>query len=461
MRELAKRMQGTENISSATRVVSSVSPSQLVIRIKPEVANELGLREGQTVRSAVSEDGKSIQLFRESSSKTLSMPLGAFRGQDIQLRLVKTSQGLTLQSGNIAQNSVQVESQNTQNTNNYHAQNAKWAQLLSQNPSFQQAAILQSGAGLLTAFLKRGVKLGKNAEVLSGLRLEEVSAKSIKAAFDFSGVLGKFKNKRAGSRSESGTIVDLLNELKSLVSQEESQATLVEDIEASIRYLSNSKLKSLINEKKGLQSYQFFIPLRGLPSVEVRINELSQMSRHSGNDELNPPLIQPQLSFTYEDPRLTLTEKAQDAGSFGGESEGAVKGEADQAESGENNEKDSSDSPEEDLKPPNGDIEREETQNSSKTNSLKGDWSLDLDWHLDEGDSISIHAISRKNQALALTFWISSKQTMSLAREHQGRLLSQISSLSFGSATCQLIEGLRPANHISPLGEKSSFLVET
>ena len=460
MRELAKRMQGTENISSATRVVSSVSPSQLVIRIKPEVANELGLREGQTVRSAVSEDGKSIQLFRESSSKTLSMPLGAFRGQDIQLRLVKTSQGLTLQSGNIAQNSVQVESQNTQNTNNYHAQNAKWAQLLSQNPSFQQAAILQSGAGLLTAFLKRGVKLGKNAEVLSGLKLEEVSAKSIKAAFDFSGVLGKFKNKRAGSRSESGTIVDLLNELKSLVSQEESQATLVEDIEASIRYLSNSKLKSLINEKKGLQSYQFFIPLRGLPSVEVRINELSQMSKHSGDDELNPPLIQPQLSFTYEDPRLTLTEKAQDAGSFGGESEGAVKGEADQAESGENNEKDSSDSPEEDLKPPNGDIERE-TQNSGKTNSLKSDWSLDLDWHLDEGDSISIHAISRKNQALALTFWISSKQTMSIAREHQGRLLSQISSLSFGSATCQLIEGLRPANHISPLGEKSSFLVET
>ena len=182
IRKLAKRMQGTENISSATRVVSSVSPSQLVIRIKPEVANELGLREGQTVRSAVSEDGKSIQLFRESSSKTLSMPLGAFRGQDIQLRLVKTSQGLTLQSSNVAQNSTQVESQSTQNANNYHAKNAKWAQLISQNPSFQQAAILQSGAGLLTAFLKRGLKLGKNAEVLSGLRLEEVSAKSIKAA---------------------------------------------------------------------------------------------------------------------------------------------------------------------------------------------------------------------------------------------------------------------------------------
>ncbi len=455
-------MQGTENISSATRVVSSVSPSQLVIRIKPEVANELGLREGQTVRSAVSEDGKSIQLFSESSSKTLSMPLGAFRGKDIQLRLVKTSQGLTLQSGNIAQNSAQVESQSAQNANNHHAQNAKWAQLLSQNPSFQQAAILQSGAGLLTAFLKRGLKLGKNAEVLSGLRLEEVSAKSIKAAFDFSGVLGKFQNKRAGSRSESGTIVSLLNELKSLESQEENQSTLVEDIEASIRYLSNSKLKSLINKQKGLQSFQFFIPLRGLPSVEVKINELSQMSRPSGNDEPNPPLIQPQSSFTYEDPRVTLTEKAQDAYSFGGESEGAVKGDTDQSESGENNnEKDSADGPEKDLESTNDDAEREETQNSGKTYSLKGDWSLDLEWHLDEGDSISIHAISRKNQALALTFWISSKQTMSLAREYQGRLLSQISSLSFGSATCQLIEGVRPANHISPLGEKSSFLVET
>ena len=454
-------MQGTENISSATRVVSSVSPSQLVIRIKPEVANELGLREGQTVRSAVSEDGKSIQLFRESSSKTLSMPLGTFRGQDIQLRLVQASQGLTLQSGNIAQNSAQVDSQSPQNANIYHAQNAKWTQLLSQNPSFKQAALLQSGAGLLTAFLKRGLKLGKNAAVLSGLRLEEVSAKTIKAAFDFSGVLGKFQNKRAGLHSESETILSLLNELKSLESQEESQATLIEDIEASIRYLSNSKLRSLINKQKGLQSFQFFIPLRGLPSVEVKINELSEMSRPSGNDESNPPLIQPQSAFTYEDPRLTLTEKAQDADSFGGESEGAVKGETDQAESGENSEKDSTDSPEEDLEPPNDDAEREETQNSGKTYSLKGDWSLDLDWHLDEGDSISIHAISRKNQALALTFWISSKQTMSLARENQGRLLSQISSLSFGSATCQLIEGVRPSSHISPLGEKSSFLVET
>ena len=171
------------------------------------------------------------------------MPLGAFRGQDIQLRLVKTSQGLTLQSGNIALHSAQVESQSTQNTNTYHPQNAKWTQLLSQNPSFQQAAILQSGTGLLTAFLKRGVKLGKNAEVLSGLRLEEVSANQSKLHFDFGGVLGKFKNKRAGSRSESGTIVNLLNELKSLVSQEESQATLVEDIEASDSISSNNKLK--------------------------------------------------------------------------------------------------------------------------------------------------------------------------------------------------------------------------
>ena len=156
-----------------------------------------------------------------------------------------------------------------------------------------------------------------------------------------------------------------------------------------------------------------------------------------------------------------MTEKAQDADSFGGESEGAVKDETDQAESGENNDKDSTESPEEDQESPDDDAEREETQNSGKTHSLKGDWSLDLDWHLDEGDSISIHAISRKNQALALTFWISSKQTMSLARDHQGRLLSQISLLSFGSATCQLIEGVRPASHISSLGEKSSFLVET
>ena len=55
-----------------------------------------------------------------------------------------------------------------------------------------------------------------------------------------------------------------------------------------------------------------------------------------------------------------------------GESEGSVKGETDQSESGENNEKDSTDGPEKDLESPNDDAEREETQNSGKTYSLKG-----------------------------------------------------------------------------------------
>ena len=454
-------MQGTEHISSAARVISSISPSQLVIRIKPEVANELGLREGQTVRSAVSEDGKSIQLFGETSSKTLSIPLGALKGQNIQFRLAQTPQGLMLQSGKIAENADHFDSLSAQKRTGHAADNAKWVQLLSQNPTLQQAALLHSGASLLKAFLKKGFNLGKNADVLSGLKLEDLSAKSIKAAFDFSGVLGKLQNKRAGSRSESRSLVNLLNDLKATESQEDSPSTLVEDIEASIRYLSNSKLKSLINKQKGLQSFQFFIPLQGLPSVEVKINELNEIFGKSLKDEPTPSLMQSQSSFTYEDPRLMATEKAQYADSFGRESDGVLKGEADQAENGENNEQESSDSLDRESESSNDEAEREEKYNSHNMLTVKGDWSLDLDWHLDEGDSISIHAISRKKKALALTFWISSEQTMSLAREHQGRLLSQISSLSFGSATCQFIEGVRPASQISSQGNKSSFSVET
>ena len=451
-------MQGTEHISSAVRVISSISPSQLVIRIKPEVANELGLREGQTVRSAVSEDGKSIQLFGETSSKTLPIPLGALKGQNIQFRLAQTPQGLMLQSGKIAENADHLSAQKR---TGHVADNAKWVQLLSQNPSLQQAALLHSGASLLKAFLKKGFNLGKNADVLSGLKREDLSAKSIKAAFDFSGVLGKLQNKRAGSRSESRSLVNLLNDLKAIESQEDSPSTLVEDIEASIRYLSNSKLKSLINKQQGLQSFQFFIPLQGLPSVEVKINELNEIFRKSVKDEPTPSSMQSQSSFTYEDPRLMTTERAQHVDSFGRESDGALKGEADQAENGENNEQESSDSLDRESESSNDEAEREEKYNSHNMLTVKGDWSLDLDWHLDEGDSISIHAISRKKKALALTFWISSEQTMSLAKEHQGRLLSQISSLSFGSATCQFIEGVRPANHISSQGDKSSFSVET
>ena len=138
--------------------------------------------------------------------------------------------------------------------------------------------------------------------------------------------------------------MNLLNDLKAIESQEDSPSTLVEDIEASIRYLSNSKLKSLINKQQGLQSFQFFIPLQGLPSVEVKINELNEIFRKSVKDEPTPSSMQSQSSFTYEDPRLMTTERAQHADSFGRESDGALKGEADQAENGENNEQESSDS---------------------------------------------------------------------------------------------------------------------
>ena len=52
-------MYGLENISSIMRLVSADVPDQLMIKVLPSVARDLGLKEGQIIQGTISE--KEIQ----------------------------------------------------------------------------------------------------------------------------------------------------------------------------------------------------------------------------------------------------------------------------------------------------------------------------------------------------------------------------------------------------------------
>ena len=64
-------MYGPENINLLSRAPSADLPDQLMIKISPSISKELGLREGQTVRGAVSENGQSITLGKEQMPKAI------------------------------------------------------------------------------------------------------------------------------------------------------------------------------------------------------------------------------------------------------------------------------------------------------------------------------------------------------------------------------------------------------
>ena len=82
-------MYGPENINLLSRAPSADLPDQLMIKISPSISKELGLREGQTVRGAVSENGQSITLGTGADAQSYSANLSAFKGQTHFFQLLK------------------------------------------------------------------------------------------------------------------------------------------------------------------------------------------------------------------------------------------------------------------------------------------------------------------------------------------------------------------------------------
>ena len=438
-------MQGPEIISSAARILSSASPSQLIIRIQPEVASQLGLREGQTIRSAVAEDGKSIQLFRENISRTFVLNLGAFKGQNLPLRLVASPQGLTLRIDSAESQAPDMQSSPKTYQPTQSSESSRWVRLFNQNPSLQQSPLLHSGLSLVKEFEKRGLRLDKETAKFFASKAAEISAGSIKSALYFSGVVGKAFDRRSTLRIGNKDLSTLLQGLKETAATGIGDGSTLDELDSALDYLDNNKLKSLVSQRCGQQCFQFFLPLEGLPSVEVTITQLGS-DNYAAVDEPThlQGLSQPTPAVTYEDLRSHIADKTASTSEQGVFIDTEFEADQNSARSDKNSE---------------GRSQREADEESDRSNT-KGGWSVDLDWHFGEDDRVSINAVTNAQNKVNLMFWITNEETLALAKAFQSRLLSQISSLNFETASCEFIEGERPLNNPGGTLGKTSFTLE-
>jgi hypothetical protein len=437
-------VQGPEIISSAARVLSSVSPTQLVIRIQPEVASELGLREGQTIRSAVADDGKSIQLFQENTTRTFVLNLEAFRGQAFPLRLVTSEQGPTLRN-NIAA-TIPPAGQSTPETPSaaQATESSRWVRLFSQNPQLQQTPLLHSGISLLKEFDKRGLRLDREAAQLLDAKAAQISPGLVKSALYFSGVLGRVFDRRAQARIGGRDFLSLLRELKVTSPGSREQDFSLKEVDAALDYLDSNKLQALIDNRSGQCCFRFFIPLQDLPSVAVTLKQVKADAPSGGEGPMQPPSAHAAgITMTYDELRQTGAEKPQQGVEHG--LQGEMKSDQDRYASG------GGDGDEQ--------VDRNESEGESGHAARQG-WSVDLDWYLAENDRVSINAVTEAKNQVSLMFWISNETTLKLAKAFQGRLISQIKGLNFAVATCEFVQGERPIASARDSLEKSSFRVD-
>jgi len=437
-------MQGPEIISSAARVLSSVSPTQLVIRIQPEVASELGLREGQTIRSAVAEDGKSIQLFRENTTRTFALNLGAFRGQSFPLRLVPSAQGLTLRS----EVSVNVPSTGQPAPETPAAaqttESNRWVRLFSQNPQLQQTPLLHSGLSLLKEFDRRGLRLDRETAQLLDSRAGMISPGMIKSALYFSGVLGRVFDRRGQARLGGRDVLSLLRELKVTAPGNPEQDSSPQEVDAALDYLEGNKLQTLIDNRSGQACYRFFIPLQDMPSVAVTLTQVKADGPSEAEGAQQPVgSYSATAAITYDELRQAGGEKPQQSAEHG--FQGEAKSDRDRDDSGGNGGGEQAD--------------QHESEGTSEHAARQG-WSIDLDWHLADNDRVSINAVTGTQNQVSLIFWISNEATLKLAKAFQSRLIAQIKGLNFAAASCEFIQGERPPVSARESIEKSSFRVD-
>ena len=435
-------MQGPEIISSGARVLSTVSPTQLVIRIQPEVASELGLREGQTIRSAVADDGKSIQLFQENMTRTFVLNLDAFRGQAFRLRLVTSEQGPTLTNNMAATTPPAGQSTPETPSAAQATESSRWVRLFSQNPQLQQTPLLHSGISLLKEFDKRGLRFDREAAQLLDAKAAQISPGLVKSALYFSGVLGRVFDRRAQARVGGRDFLSLLRELKVTPPGSRGQDVSLKEVDAALDYLESNKLRALIDNRSGHCCYRFFIPLQDLPSVAVTLTQVKADAPSEAEGPMQPPgAYAAGIPMTYDELRHAGADKPQQGVEHG--LQGEMKSDQDCDASGGGDEQ----------------VDRNESEGESGHAARQG-WSVDLDWYLAENDRVSINAVTEAYNQVSLMFWISNETTLKLAKAFQSRLISQIKGLNFAVATCEFIQGERPIASARESLEKSSFRVD-
>jgi len=84
-------MYGLENISSIMRIISADVPDQLMIKVLPSVARDLGLKEGQIIQGTISEKGNSIKFSNNSSEISYALNLTNLKGQKFNFNVDNNS----------------------------------------------------------------------------------------------------------------------------------------------------------------------------------------------------------------------------------------------------------------------------------------------------------------------------------------------------------------------------------
>ena len=132
-------MYGLENISSIMRIISADVPDQLMIKVLPSVARDLGLKEGQIIQGTISEKGNSIKFSNNSSEISYSLNLTNLKGQKFNFNVDNNSNEFILKSS--IKNHVGINegiNDETKLVSDY----SRWARLFQQNPILQQVALL-------------------------------------------------------------------------------------------------------------------------------------------------------------------------------------------------------------------------------------------------------------------------------------------------------------------------------
>ena len=185
-------MYGLENISSIMRIISADVPDQLMIKVLPSVARDLGLKEGQIIQGTISEKGNSIKFSNNSSEISYALNLTNLKGQKFNFNVDNNSNEFILKSS--IKNHVGINegiNDETKLVSDY----SRWARLFQQNPILQQVALLASGGKLINAMYRNGYKPGSEIEDFLEEKSGSTNIDKVKKSIDMSGLISTLLSK--------------------------------------------------------------------------------------------------------------------------------------------------------------------------------------------------------------------------------------------------------------------------
>ena len=432
-------MYGLENISSIMRIISADVPDQLMIKVLPSVARDLGLKEGQIIQGTISEKGNSIKFSNNSSEISYALNLTNLKGQKFNFNVDNKNNEFILKSS--IKNHVGINegiNDETKLVSDY----SRWARLFQQNPILQQVALLASAGKLIDAMYKNGYKPGSGIEDFLEEKSGSTNIDKVKKSIDMSGLIGTLLSKENLGLSNKQPLIRSIKEFKSFIlNSGKNSSELINEIDIAIDYLDSNKLKRYISKKNGFNYYKFFIPIDKVSSAQIVLSEIESTLLENENFSRNSHTsLSDTLTYSNsKSPETDLNHKRPELNTFSGKD-------------GSNGNSD-----ERDTEGKNSDRHTGDNQGS---NIRKRDWAVELDWSFSPSDKISMRAEIRKKVGMSLTFWINNANTYGFAKAHQNELVKKIERLDLPLVSCNILPSLKPADIKQSPAAKSNFMVD-